>query len=139
MDFSKLSREDWMVGGGGILLVLDLLFLSWISISVGGFSASATATGSPDGIFGVLALLLVLVVVVDLALERFSPQTQLPTTPLGRTMTRVAALGVAALCLIIKFLDYTSHLSIGFFLAVVLMIVTIVGAWMSSQGTSTTV
>jgi hypothetical protein len=137
MDFSKLSREDWMVGGGGILLVLDLLFLSWISVSVDGFSASSTGTGSPDGIFGVLALLLALVVVIDLALERFSPQTQLPTTPLGRSTTRLAALGLAALFLVIKFLDYTSHLSIGFFLAVILIIVAIAGAWLSSQGSST--
>jgi hypothetical protein len=139
MDFSKLSREDWMVGGGGILLVLDLLILPWYSVSVFGHSFTSTGTGAPDGFFAVLALLLVLVVVVDLALERFSPQTQLPTTPLGRTMTRVAALGVAALCLIIKFLDHTSNFGFGFFLAVILMIVTLVGAWMSSQGTSTAV
>jgi hypothetical protein len=136
MDFSKLSRNDWLVGGGGILLVLDLLIFDWISYSFGPYSVGSKGTGAPDGIFGVLALIVVLVVVVDLALERFSPQTQLPTTPLGRSMTRVAALALAALFLVIKFLDYTSHLAIGFFLAVILMIVTIAGAWLSSQGSS---
>ena len=42
-------------------------------------------------IWGILALIVTIVVVVDLALARFSPATQIPTTQLGRDMTRAAA------------------------------------------------
>ena len=37
MDFSKLSREDWMVGLGGIVLIIDLLFFAWYSYPLGPF------------------------------------------------------------------------------------------------------
>jgi hypothetical protein len=138
VDFSKLSRNDWLVAGGGLLLAIDLIALPWFSVTIGGFSATSAGTGAPDGIFGVLAFILALLIAADLLLERFSPETQLPTTPLGRQMTRFAAAAVAAVFLIIKFLDHTSNFGFGFYLAVILTIVVLVGTWLSAQGSSAT-
>jgi hypothetical protein len=135
VDFSKLSREDLMVGGGALLLVIDLLFLPWHSIV--GFDFSGT--DAPGGIWGVLALIVTIAVLVDLSLARFSPATQVPTTQLGRDMTRTAAAGLALLLVLIKFIDNTSFLAIGTWLGIILAIVVVAGAWLNAQGRSTAV
>lgn len=140
MDFSKLSREDWMVGGGSILLIIDLLFFAWHSYSLGvAGSVDFAGTSAPGGIWGVLALIVTIVVLVDLALARFSPDTQIPTTQLGRDMTRAAGAGVAMLFLLIKFISNTGSSAFGCWLGLVLGIVVVAGAWLNAQGKSTTV
>jgi hypothetical protein len=135
VDFSKLSREDWMVGGGGILLIIFLFVLPWYSVD--GFSEAATS--SPYSIWGILALLATIVVVVDWALAAFSPQTQLPTSPLGRELTRAAVAGFAVLMLLIKLIAHTGDWGIGFYIDIILSIVVVFGAWMTAQGKSTPV
>ena len=75
MDFSKLSREDLMVAGGGLLLAIGLLAFPWFSVSFDGFTATAVATSSSGGIWAVLALIVLVAVIVDLLLARFSPAT----------------------------------------------------------------
>ncbi len=133
MDFTKLSREDWMVGGGGIVLIISLLFFDWYSDN--GFGAAAVS--SPYSIWGVLALIVTIVIVVDLALARFSPSTQMPTTQLGRDMTRVAACGLLLLFLFIKFLSHVGSFGFGFFLDIIFAAVVSAGAWFLAQGRST--
>ena len=133
MDFTKLSREDWMVGGGGLVLIIDILFLAWHS--VGPFDL--TGTDSPGGIWGVLALIVLIAVVADLLFARFSPATQIPTTQLGRDMTRAAAAGLVLLLVFIKFIDNTSFLAYGTWVGLVLAIVVAAGAWLNAQGRST--
>ncbi len=143
MDFSKLSREDWMVGGGGILLILSLLIFGWYSypsVTVDGTTlggGSIAATSAPYAIWGILALIVTIAVVVDLSLARFSPATVIPTTNLGRDMTRTAAAGVVALVLVIKFFAHVGNFGFGFVLDVVLTIIVVAGAWLNAQGTST--
>jgi hypothetical protein len=143
VDFSKLSREDWMVGGGGILLILSLLIFGWYSypsVTVNGTTlggGSIAATSAPYAIWGILALIVTIAVVVDLSLARFSPATVIPTTNLGRDMTRTAAAGVVALVLVIKFFAHVGNFGFGFVLDVVLTIIVVAGAWLNAQGTST--
>src|ERR1700676_5301344 len=67
MDLAKLSREDMIVGGLGIFLIIDLLFLPWYSINFLGVSLTITATSSPYSIEGVLALAVDIAFVLDLA------------------------------------------------------------------------
>ena len=85
----NMSRDDWIVGGLALLLAIDLLFLPWftVSASIGivSVSASSTATGYPDGWLGVLAVIVVIALLVDLAVERLSPQTSMPMVG-GRTL-----------------------------------------------------
>jgi hypothetical protein len=143
VDFSKLNREDWMVGLGGIVLIISLVAFGWYSYggytingtSYGGFSSAATS--SPYAIWGILALIVTIAVVVDLALARFSPATVIPTTALGRDMTRTAAAGLVALLLFIKFIAHVGNFGFGFILDVVLTIIVVAGAWMSAQGMTT--
>jgi hypothetical protein len=135
VDVSKLSREDWMVGGGGILLIIFLFALPWYSVD--GFSEAATS--SPYSIWGILALLVLIVVVGDWALATFSPSTTLPTTPLGRDLTRAAAAGLVVLLLLIKLIAHTGNWGIGFYLDIILALVVLYGAWAISQGRSTAI
>lgn len=126
----RVSREDWIVGGIALLLVIDLLFFPWFtaSITVGGFtvSSSSTGTGSPDGWLGVLAVLAALALIVDLAIERLSPETQVPAVGGSRTMTRFVLACAAALFMALKFLFHIHFSGIvsfgwGFYLGVILV------------------
>jgi hypothetical protein len=116
----NLSREDWTIGGLALLLVIDLLFLPWFSIV--GFSL--TATDAPDGWLGVLAVLAGIILIADLAVDRFSPQTQLPALGGSRTHTRFVEASVMALFVALKFLFHI-HFSLfgfGFWAALVLTV-----------------
>jgi hypothetical protein len=117
------SREDWIFGGVALLLVIDLLFLPWFSITVGPFSASTSGTGAPDGWLGVLAMLSALAVLVDLAVERLSPSTTLPAIGGSRGTTRFVLAAAAAGFLALKFLFniHFSYFGFGFYAAVLLV------------------
>jgi hypothetical protein len=112
VDLAKLSREDLIVAGLGIFLVIDLLLLSWYSFNIEGFPITASATSSPYSTWGVLALLVDLAFLADLALDRFSG-AQLPTIGDNRATTRaVLAAGTLAF-MVIKFAAYPHSLAIG--------------------------
>ena len=79
MNTDNITRDDWIIGGVALLLVIDLLFLPWFDISAGPFgSFTLTATDAPSGWTGILAVLLGLALIADLAVERLAPQTTLP-------------------------------------------------------------
>jgi hypothetical protein len=143
MNLENVTREDWTVGGVAFVLAIDLLFFPWfhISVSAGAFSASAdfAATGSPDGWLGVLAMLATIAVIVDLALERLSPQTQLPAIGGSRLMTRFVLACAAALFMALKFLFHV-HFSLfgwGFYVGVVLVAALVFLAMRARQAGST--
>lgn len=125
MNVNDISRDEWIVGGLALVLVLDLLFLPWSAIGVGAgaqsISITSTATGSPDGWLGVLGLLAVVALIADLIIDRLSPQGQLPSIRGSRAATRVvlAAAGVALLAFKLL-LHIGSAGEIGFWAAVVL-------------------
>jgi len=125
MDFAKLRREDWMVLGGGVLLIIGLFAFAWYDID--GFTAAATS--SPYAIWGILALIVTIVIVADYALALFSPQTELPTTRYGRDLTRVGACALLILFLLIKFISHVGSFGWGFFIDVILVGVVTAGAW----------
>lgn len=124
VNVDNVSRDDWILGGLALLLVIDLLFLPWFSISVGPLSATLTATGAPDGWPAVLAVLITLALIADLAIERFSPRTQLPAIANSRTNTRFILACVAAGFVLLKFLLHIhfSYFGFGFWAGVVLTI-----------------
>jgi hypothetical protein len=142
MSLDNVSRDDWILGGLALLLVIDLLFLPWFSISVGSgafsISVSSTATGSPDGWLGVLAVLCALALLADIAIERLSPQATLPMIGGSRGTTRLALSGATALFVALKFLFHI-HFSLfgfGFWAAVVLTVGLVFSALRVSQGQS---
>jgi hypothetical protein len=129
VDLTKVSRDDRILGGVALLLVIDLLFLPWFSVSLGSVvglsigTVDLTATDAPDGWLGILAVLVAVAVIADLAVERFSPQTHLPAIQGSRTNTRFILAASAAVFLVLKFLFHISNFSdlgFGFWVAVVL-------------------
>ncbi len=109
MDWAKLRRADWMVLGGGVVLIIGLFAFAWYSDD--GFTAAATS--APYAIWGILALIVTIVIVLDYALALFSPQTQVPTTKYGRDLTRVGACALLLLLLFIKFLAHVGSFGWG--------------------------
>jgi len=122
MKTSDFKRDDWLVLGLALVLVIDLLLLPWFSFSELGYSSSLSATSAPDGWAGILAFLLVLVVGVDLVIERASPQTTLPNIGGSRTMTRWWLTVAAAVFVFLKFVTniHFSLFGFGFWLGVIL-------------------
>jgi hypothetical protein len=122
MRFDALSRNDWIVGGLALLLVIDLLFLPWFSFSFGTVSVTTTATGSFDGWTAVLAMLASLAVLADVLIERLSPETTLPNFGGSRTATRYRLSVIAVAFVALKFVLHIhfSYFSIGFYAAVVI-------------------
>jgi hypothetical protein len=124
--FDSVSRDDWILAGLALLLIIDLLFLPWFSasVSIGSFSASftATATDAPDGLFGVLAVLSAVALIVDLGVERLSPGTTVPNIGGSRTHTRFVLACITALFVALKFVFniHFSDFGFGFYAAVVL-------------------
>jgi hypothetical protein len=129
VNVDNVSRDDWLIGGLAILLLIDLLALPWFSIgggSVAGVSIPSfdfTATDAPDGWLGVLAVLALLALLVDLAIERFSPSTELPAIGGSRAQTRALFAVATGGFLLLKFLFHINHfsdLALGFWIAVIL-------------------
>jgi hypothetical protein len=140
--FDSVSRDDWILAGVALLLVIDLLFLPWFSISfslgpVSG-SASLTATDAPDGAFGILAVLSAVVLIADLGVERLSPGTALPNIGGSRTQTRFVLACVTALFVALKFVFniHFSDFGFGFYLAVVLTAGLVWVAYQTRSGAS---
>jgi hypothetical protein len=124
VNVDNVSREDWILGGIALLLIIDLLFFAWFSLSLGPVTVTSTATGDPDGWLGVLAVLAAIVLIADLAIDRFSPQTQLPSINGSREQTRFVEACVVAGFLFLKFLFHIHFdlFGFGFWAAVVLTV-----------------
>ena len=134
MNVESIHRDDWIVGGIALLLVFDLLVFAWFSLpntatltfrgaTVAFGGGSLTATDTPDGWLGLLAVLALLALIVDLALERLSPETHVPEIGGSRAMTRYVLAVAAAACMALKFLFHIgefSNLGLGFWFGAIL-------------------
>jgi hypothetical protein len=119
VNVNDFSRDDWILAGVALLLVIDLLFLPWFSLAPG---FSLNATGSLDGWTAVISVIACVALIVDLAVERLSPGTALPNIRGSRTETRFVLACVAAGFLVVKFVLHIhfSYFGFGFWAAVVL-------------------
>jgi hypothetical protein len=133
MDFAKLRREDWMVLGGGVVLIIGLFAFAWYDVD--GFTAAATS--SPYSIWGILALIVTIAIVADYALALFSPQTLIPSTKYGRDLTRLGACALLILFLFIKFISHVGSFGWGFFVDIILAAVVTFGSWAVLQRAAT--
>jgi hypothetical protein len=126
----NFTKEDWTIGGLALVLVIVLVALPWFSVGplnpsgVLAAGGSLPGTGDPDGFLGVVAVLALLALIADLAIERLSPQTQLPALAGGRTATRFVIATATAVFMGLKFLFQLSHFSdlgYGFWLGVIVV------------------
>jgi hypothetical protein len=131
MRTDALSKDDYIVGGLALLLVIDLLFLPWYSV----FGGSLSATSDPHGWAGILAMIAALLVLVDLLVERLSPQTTLPSFGGSRATTRLYLSGIAAVFVFLKFIFdvHFGWFGFGFWAAVVLSAALVVATLRISQ------
>ena len=106
---NDIRRDDWILAGLALLLVIALVALPWFSLTFGPFSATLNGTDAPDGWLGVLAVIAALAVIADLGVERFSPQTVIPSVGGSREMTRFVLACAAAGFVALKFLFHISN------------------------------
>ncbi|HEX2701692.1 MAG TPA: hypothetical protein VHM89_15935 [Acidimicrobiales bacterium] len=119
MDLSKLTMGEKIIGGAGIVLILDLLLFPWHKIDLGIVSVSRSGIESPNGFWGVLAMLVALAMVAVVVATRFTTAKvpDLPI-PLGQAMF-FAGIAVIAL-LVIKLVAETDFLGFGAYLGILL-------------------
>jgi len=132
MNFEDVSREGWILAGLALLLLIALVAFPWFSVTIGPFTATASATGAPDGWLGILAVLVLVALIADLAIERLSPQTTVPNIGGSRAQTRFVLAVAAAVLVALKFLFHI-HFSLfgwGFYASVVL---TVALVWFANQ------
>jgi hypothetical protein len=125
VDLAKLSREDLIVAGLAAFLLIDLLFLPWYSVSLGGITLTASATSAPYAIWGILAFLVDVAFLSDLALDRFGT-TQLPALGGSQARTRAALAGATLFFMVVKLIAQTNLLGAGCWLGLLAAIALVV-------------
>ncbi len=134
MDLSKLSLSDKIIGGTGIVLIIDLLFLPWHSVDLPFIgSYTRTAVQSPDSFWGILALLLTIAVVVVVALRVFSPDTKLPELPVSWDQATFFATAAVGVLLLLKLIVNTDYLGFGAWLGILLAAGMVYGGFLKFQ------
>jgi hypothetical protein len=124
MDISKLSQGERIVLVAGVLLIIDLLFLPWHSIDLGGLNVPGvdlTRSGvqSPNGGYGVVALLLAIVMVAQIVATKLA-SASLPSPPVPWSQVHfIAGIAVAAL-LVLKLVVETESLGVGSYRGILL-------------------
>lgn len=138
MDLSRLSQGERIVLIAGVLLIVDLLFLPWHNIDLGGAAESlgidTTRSGaqSPNAFYGVVALILTLVMVAQIVLDKLT-SAALPNPPVPWAQVHLIAGGTVALMLVIKLLVETEFLGFGAFVGVLAGLVLAFGAYSIGQ------
>lgn len=124
MDLSRLSQGERIVLIAGVLLIIDLLFLPWHSIDLGGAAAdnvgidtTRSAVQSPNAFYGVVALLLTLVVVAQIVLDKLT-SVALPSLPVPWAQVHLIAGIAVAVMLVIKLIAETEFLGFGAYFGV---------------------
>jgi hypothetical protein len=129
MDWSKVSRSQWMVVGGTILALIGTLFLDWYSFSatIPGLGTFSQSVGAWDTNFiGKLAVLGSLAMLAG-AVLLFVPNA--PTLPVPLPMAILGASSFTALMVVFEFIDHHSNTAIGLWLTLVAALVAAYGAF----------
>ncbi len=122
MERSKLTKLDYWTAGMGFALAIDLLALPWVDFSIGPYSYTSSGIGSPDGVLGVLALLLALAVGADVLFARLAPSLSVAALEtFGRGRARLLAAAGAGVLVLLKLLLHLhpSYLGAGCWAALV--------------------
>jgi hypothetical protein len=132
MDLSRLTQGERIVLAAGVLLIIDLLFLPWHSIDLGveipGLDTTRSGVQSPNGGYGVLALLLTIIMVAQIIAAKLAGAS-LPEPPIPWSQIHVIAGTTVAILLVIKLVRETDSLGFGCYLGVLLGIVLAYGAY----------
>lgn len=136
--FNKIALGEKIILPAGIVMLIAS-FLKWYSVSVSFLgedlgSVSRSGWQSPGALWSILAVIIGLVMTGLVAAVRFA-NVKLPELPNGVTWGRLMlGLGVAALLfIVIKFINESSHMSIGFYLGIIAAIALAAGGFLTFQ------
>ena len=133
MDFNKLSLGDKIVGGAGIVLLIDLLFFPWHSVDLGVFgTVTRSAIESPNAFWGWLALLVTLAVVVVVVLKRLTT-VALPDLPIAWNQAIFFGTIAVGVLLLLKLISTTDFLGFGAWLGILFAAGMIYGGFLVSK------
>lgn len=129
MDWSQVSRSQWIVVGGTLAALIGSLFLDWysITVSLGQFGSVSASAGAWDtNTLGKLAVIGSLVMLAG-AVLMFIPNTVALPIPLPQALLIAAAF--TALMVILEFIDHHSHTAFGLWLTLIGALVAAYGAF----------
>jgi hypothetical protein len=129
MDWSKVTRSQWLVVGGTAATVIGTLLLDWyhVSINLGPLGTHSAGVGAWDtGIVGKLAVLGALVMLAGVVLMFLPNPPELPV-PLPMAMLVVSAF--TALMAVFKYIDVHQDTYIGMYLTLIGGIIAAYGAY----------
>ncbi len=132
--FQKMPLGEKIILIASPLLLIDS-FLPWYHVSFGVLgSVSRSGWQSPGAIWSILAMLCGLVMGGIVIASRFTSM-KMPELPAGVTWARVhLGLAVAAaIFILLKIVDESSHMSFGFFLGIILVAALVAGAGLLFQ------
>ncbi|HEY3239212.1 MAG TPA: hypothetical protein VGL92_06605 [Acidimicrobiia bacterium] len=137
----KLSLGERILGGAGVFLILDLLFLPWHRISVGipgiaRITESRSGLQSPNGFLGLLAFLVVAALVAHVVISEFT-KMELPEIPVSWGQADLLGAAGVAVLLLLKLVMETDFLGFGAWLAILAAGVLVYGGFLRNQEMST--
>jgi hypothetical protein len=132
-----VKRDDWIVGGLALLLLLVVLALPWWhrmpAASGATVSENRPAVQAPYAWAAIIAALALLVLIVDLGVQRWYPALEISAIGNHRRALRLVLAVVAAVGLALKFLLHPSNLGFGFVFAVIFTILLLFAAFQASR------
>src|SRR5690606_27210710 len=103
VDLNKLSTSDKVIAGSAIALLI-FSFFPWFKVDLGPFGGDLTINGWEWFFWGILPVLLGLVMLAQIAITVFSPETKLPDLPVTWGQVHLGAGGIAAVLVVLKLL-----------------------------------
>jgi len=134
VDLNKLTLGDKILGGAGILLILDLLLFPWHSVDLGIVTINRQATESPNAFWGVLALLVTIAIVAVVIVRRLTT-ANLPELPIAWNLALFYAAIATLAILFIKLVSETSSLGFGAWFGLLLAAAMVYGGFVMTKET----
>ena len=133
---SKLSQGERLVLVAGMLLIVDLLFVPWHSVDLGGldigFDPTRTGVEAPNGGYGVAAVILTLLMIAEILVTRLTP-LRLPANPLPWAQPQLAAGVFVAVLLVVKLVRETELLGFGSYSGILAGLLVAYGGYVVTQ------
>ncbi len=135
MDLNKLTLSDKVIAGSAIGLLI-FSFLPWFKVDFGILGAgNLTINGWEWFLWGIIPVLLGLIMLAQIAITVFAPDTKLPDLPVTWGQVHLGAGALAALLVVLKLLMGQTgwERSFGLFLSAVAAVALAAGGFLKFQ------
>jgi MFS-type transporter involved in bile tolerance (Atg22 family) len=138
-----VTRDDWIVGGLALALLVTVLVFPWYHATVTTVNGprfveplNRPAVQAPYAWAAIIAALALVVLLVDLGLQRWMPDLEVTAIGNQRRPARFVLAAIAVVFLLLKFLLHAGNLGWGFVLAVIVAVALLYTALQVSRGAS---